>query len=300
MPEVVVFLQATSPVRSSDAIQEALDHFHEQDADSLFSAGPFHGFLWRVEADGVHALNYNHRHRPRRQDAPEDLVENGSIYIFKPWVLREMDNRLGGKIAVYRMSAAESLQIDEPEDLALVEHLLRTRQRENGVDLSQVQLLVLDFDGVLTDNRVLVNEDGIEGVLAHRGDGWGIARVREHGVEVMILSTEANPVVTARARKLQITCTQNCDDKLTALQEEASRRNLRREQIAFVGNDLNDLAVMQWVGTPIAVADAVEEVRACARLVTRQRGGFGAVREVCDAIIKQKQEVTHARTNSDR
>ena len=82
--------------------------------------------------------------------------------------------------------------------------------------LSDIDLVILDFDGVLTDNRVYVMEDGREAVACHRGDGWGIGILQQAGIEVIILSTESNPVVSARAEKLGIECHQNCSDKTAA------------------------------------------------------------------------------------
>jgi len=154
--------------------------------------------------------------------------------------------------------------------------------------MKNVLLVVFDFDGVMTDNRVRVHESGQEAVWCHRGDGWGIARLKEAGFDVWVLSTETNPVVAARCRKLKIEAIHGCDDKPTTLQRLARERNLRPEQIAYVGNDLNDLACMRWVGWPIAVADAVPEVRALAKWVTRLPGGCGAVREVADRLVSSR------------
>ena len=165
---------------------------------------------------------------------------------------------------------------------------LAVRQNPSRLDekLRQLKLLILDFDGVLTDNRVLVMQDGAEGVLCHRGDGWGIARLKETGLEILVLSTELNPVVQARCRKLKIDCIHGCSDKLTVLTELAQMRSLCLEQIGYVGNDVNDLACMQQVGVPIAVADATPEIRDTACYITIQPGGYGAVREAADLILK--------------
>lgn len=151
-------------------------------------------------------------------------------------------------------------------------------------DFSPVKLLVLDFDGVLTDNRVLVDQNGTEAVWCHRGDGWGIARLREQALEVLVLSTEPNPVVQARCTKLHLECIHGCNDKLTALNALIEARSLTLEQVAYVGNDVNDLACMEQVGFPIAVADAVPEILTVACWVTQNPGGYGAVREVADLL----------------
>jgi YrbI family 3-deoxy-D-manno-octulosonate 8-phosphate phosphatase len=156
--------------------------------------------------------------------------------------------------------------------------------------MNTVSLLVLDFDGVLTDNHVQVHQSGEESVSCHRGDGWGIARLKEAGFDVVVLSTETNAVVTARCRKLSIEAVQGRADKLAALQQLASERELKPHQVAYVGNDLNDLACMQWAGWPIAVADAVPEIRALAKWVTHLPGGQGAVREVADRLLLAADE----------
>lgn len=156
------------------------------------------------------------------------------------------------------------------------------------MNLDEIKLLVLDFDGVLTDNRVLVDQDGREAVWCHRGDGYGIGLLKKVGLDVMVLSTEPNPVVSARCRKLGIACIQNCEDKLSALKQIAAERDLKSEDIAFVGNDINDLEGLKWVGWPIVVADAVPEVLEIAKHVTTRNGGFGAVREVANWLLDHR------------
>lgn len=151
--------------------------------------------------------------------------------------------------------------------------------------LRAIKLLVFDFDGVMSDNRVLVMQDGSEGTLCNRSDGLGIGLVKAMGLPMLVLSKETNPVVAARCRKLGLECHQGIDDKLTRLRSLAASRGIALTEIAYVGNDINDLPCMNEVGLPIAVADAYPEVLAIASAVTSRAGGMGAVREVCDAII---------------
>ncbi len=155
--------------------------------------------------------------------------------------------------------------------------------------LGAVRLLVLDFDGVMTDNRVLVHEDGTESVWCHRGDGWGIARLREAGCPVLVLSTETNGVVGARCRKLGVECVQGQADKGAALAALLAERGIAPAAVAYVGNDVNDLECLRLVGVPIVVADATPVARAEARLVTAAAGGYGAVREVADWILASRR-----------
>ncbi|MDJ0662622.1 MAG: acylneuraminate cytidylyltransferase family protein [Crocosphaera sp.] len=122
-PDLLVFLQCTSPIRTGRDINQAIAKLNAQQADSLVSVSPSHRFLWE-EVDGVaKAINYDYRHRPRRQDMNPQYVENGSIYVFKPWVLKEHNNRLGGKIALYVMSEMAALEIDSVNDFQMIEFL---------------------------------------------------------------------------------------------------------------------------------------------------------------------------------
>ncbi len=291
IPDIVVFLQATSPSRRRNDISNALDLFLSENADSLLSVSEIHGFVWRSSKTLLEPVNYNPITRPRRQELVEDMLdENGSIYIFKPWVLRNYNSRLGGKIIAYRMNPLDSLQIDDPGDFELLEKVIRIldSSHDEVSALKDVRLLVLDFDGVMTDNRVLVSEDGKESVNCNRSDGWGIIKLVKAGIPVEVISTEENPVVTTRCRKLGIACIQGCHDKLEVLKRRACEHGIPQKSISYAGNDENDLDCMRWAGYPVAVADAHPSVLAVARLITRNRGGHGAVREIVDQILKAK------------
>ena len=148
-----------------------------------------------------------------------------------------------------------------------------------------VDLVILDFDGVLTDNRVYVFQDGREAVVCHRGDGWGIELLRAAQIELLILSTETNLVVSERANKVNIDCLQGCRDKATAVAQLIADRGLDPNRIVFVWNDTNDLQAMELVGHRVAPADAHMAVRSIATLVTVARGGEGVVRELADVIL---------------
>ena len=161
-----------------------------------------------------------------------------------------------------------------------------------GGELLHVKLIVLDFDGVLTDNRVIVMQDGSEAVMCSRSDGLGIEAVRHLGVDFLVLSTERNPVVARRCEKLGLACISGCDDKPKTLEKEISRRGYDAGQVAYVGNDINDIDCLDMVGVPVCVADAWPEVRQHARLVTGRKGGRGAVREFCDMVVEAHRKAT--------
>jgi len=156
-------------------------------------------------------------------------------------------------------------------------------------ELAAIRLVVFDFDGVFTDNRVWTNERGEESIACWRGDAHGLRRLEQVGVEHFILSTEVNAAVGARARKIRATCFQGVEDKVPVLREEAERRDVRLEETAYVGNDVNDAGCLELVGLPVVPADAWPEVLPLARLVLERRGGYGCVRELCDAVWAAKR-----------
>ncbi len=150
--------------------------------------------------------------------------------------------------------------------------------------LRSLRLAVFDFDGVFTDNGVWVNERGEESVRCCRADGFGLERLREVGVDSVILSTERVQIAVARSRKLQVPCRHGLGDKLGALREEADRRGVPLADTAYVGNDINDAACLEAVGLAVVPADAWPEVAGLARWTLERRGGEGCVREFCDAV----------------
>ena len=290
VPELVAFLQCTSPLRAEGDLDRAIAGLRAAGADSLLSACRSTRFLWRRGAGGeLESLNYDFRRRPRTQDLEPQWMENGSIYLFKPWVLERTGNRLGGRIAIYEMGEEESLEIDSPADAALCDALLRRRARGAPAKLPrEIDAVVFDFDGVLTDNHVWVDERGEEVVRCDRGDGLGLARLRNAGVPVWVLSSETNTVVSARCRKLGVPVRQGLRDKGAALLALAEEQSFDLERMVYVGNDVNDLGCMDLVGFSVAVADAVAQVRERADWVLARAGGRGAVRELCERVLQER------------
>ncbi|MDX1951701.1 MAG: 3-deoxy-D-manno-octulosonate 8-phosphate phosphatase [Verrucomicrobiota bacterium] len=154
----------------------------------------------------------------------------------------------------------------------------------------KLRLIVFDFDGVFTDNSVYVSQDGVEMVRCWRSDGLGLRLLDEVGVRYMVISTEANPVVTLRCKKLKIRCVQGCEDKVSALEQLLKTENISWEQTGYLGNDINDKGCLERVTLPMVVQDAYDAVIPLGKLRTTARGGYGAVREVCDLVHKVKME----------
>ena len=161
-------------------------------------------------------------------------------------------------------------------------------KKEAIKSLKKVKLLVLDFDGVMTDNKVIVDENGKESVICDRGDGLGLEMLRKKtNVEIIVISKETNKVVTARCKKLGIKCAKGINDKITIFRNEVKKRNFSFNEVCFVGNDINDIECIREAGVGIAVSNSHPSVIREADLITTKKGGEGAVREICDWILYQ-------------
>ena len=155
--------------------------------------------------------------------------------------------------------------------------------------LGAIKAIVFDFDGVFTDNKVIVSQDGSEFVVCDRGDGMGITLLKEIGIRMMILSKERNPVVSARGSKLGIEVIQGCDDKLPALSSWLEQNALDKESCAYIGNDINDKECLLAVGLAVIPHDAHHSVRKIGAWRLKSDGGRGAIRELADGILDSRR-----------
>ncbi|MFD3734512.1 cytidylyltransferase domain-containing protein [Streptomyces sp. NPDC058632] len=299
--DVVLLVQCTSPFLIREDIDGVAGAVAEQGADTAVTVAPFHGFIWRDEPDatatdaapvdgpsGGFGVNHDKSFRPRRQDRPQDLLETGAAYAMDAAGFREHRHRFFGRTELVRTDPARVLEIDDPHDLARARALapLFDADRPGALPTADdVDAVVLDFDGTQTDDRVLIDADGQEFVSVHRGDGLGIAALRRSGLRMLVLSTEKNTVVAARARKLQIPVLHGIDRKDLALKQWCEEQGIAPERVLYVGNDVNDLPCFALVGWPVAVASAHDVVRGAARAVTTVPGGDGAIREIASWIL---------------
>ena len=291
-PDLLVFLQCTSPLTQPEDIEGTIAALVQQGADTALAAVPFHYYLWKKdEGQGAVGVNHDKCLRLRRQEKTSQYLESGAVYVMRVEGFRKARHRFFGKTVLYEMPAARCLEIDEPDDLRLAELLLWRREegrRLSGVPAA-VRAVVLDFDGVFTDNRVLVLEDGSEGVFCNRSDGAALARLTQTGIPVLVLSAETSGVVAARCRKLGLECRQGCQDKLSAMRTWLAEREIPPEQTVYLGNDANDVACLGAVGCGVAVADAYPEALAAARVVLQNPGGSGAIRELVELLIAKRE-----------
>ena len=289
-PDLLVFLQCTSPLTLAEDIDGTIQSMLDQAADSALAAIPFHYFIWQVGESGeASGINHDKRYRPLRQERQPQYLESGAVYVMRVPGFLQARHRFFGKTALYVMPAERLLEIDDPVDFKVAETLMRQHAQERRLQAlpDQIAALVLDFDGVFTDNKVIVFQDGSEAVRADRSDGWGIGQLKKTGLPILVLSTEANPVVSARAGKLKLPCLQGLQDKWPALKAWLEERGIDPAQVVYVGNDDNDLTCIAYVGCTIAPADAYPNVLEIANLVLEHRGGDGAIRELCDLILQR-------------
>jgi len=301
-PDVVVQLRPTSPFRSPELVDEAvqilLDNPQANSVRGIVPSKQNPYKMWQVQDNGQMSPLLNpefiEAYNMPRQELPATFWQTGHIDAIRTQTILN-DSMSGEIVYACQIDPRFSVDLDNLLDWEYAESRLAALGNDivtpPGHSFSipeNVSLLVLDFDGVLTDNRVYVNQDGEETIAAHRGDGMGIGKVKKAGVEVIILSKEKNPVVNARGNKLNVPVYQGIDDKDKKLSEIIKDKGLSAERVVYVGNDVNDLPCFPLVGLAVAVADALPEVIDQAGLVLSKNGGFGAVREICDLISETK------------
>ena len=292
---ILVFLQATSPFIDPRDLDAAIERVAAGESDTVFSAVESWGFVWRTGPQGATGVNHDSRVRPRRQDRELEYLETGAFYVMDAAGFRAAHHRFFGRIGVAVVPESTALEIDTVEQLELANAIARVSTGSTGpigstgstgaVPALDVDAVVTDFDGVHTDDTVLIAQNGDEFVTVSRADGMGVSRLRAAGIPLLILSTETNPVVSARARKLGVEVIQGSSDKASALAAWAAERGIPLERVAYLGNDVNDLGCFDLVGWPVAVPDAHPLVLAAARLVLTASGGSGAVRELAELVL---------------
>lgn len=287
--ETLVFLQCTSPFTSGEDIDACLEQMFEKEAKCALSVVENHMFLWTTGADGF-GKGQNHDEtapRQRRQDLPPQFSENGAIYCVDVVAFEKVERRFCGPVALCVVDHP-SVEIDTPADLALCSKIAQTYAGSEIPEqrLRQVRALVMDFDGVHTDNLVLTDQEGRESVSTSRGDGMGLSLLKATGkVRLMILSKERNPVVLARARKLDIEVFNAVDNKVDALDKWLAAGGLTWDQILYVGNDINDREPMERAGLSACPSDAHPEILSLADWILPHPGGRGALRSLCDRLV---------------
>ncbi len=307
-PQVVVQLRPTSPIRPIGLVDAAIEKLlAHPDADcvrGVVPAGQNPHKMWRLpggeEAPMQNLLDVPGIAEPYnapRQNLPPVYWQTGHIDAIRPATILQKNSMSGERIYPLLIDPRYTVDIDNLYDWAKYEWLLTFGGLDDIVWPGRrrrpmppkISLLALDFDGVLTDNRVWTDETGREMVAASRGDGFGLAALQRAGVSVVVISKERNPVVAARCAKMLVRHFQGVDDKASLFRRLLAEEGFSPAETVFVGNDVNDLPVFPLAGWAVAVADAHERVRRQADFVLSRRGGHGAVRELCDLILAQRR-----------
>jgi YrbI family 3-deoxy-D-manno-octulosonate 8-phosphate phosphatase len=304
VPDIIVQLRPTSPIRPPDCVDQAvnilIEHPGTDSVRGVVPSGQNPFKMWRIGEEGsmtplLSVPGIQEPFNAPRQALPATYWQTGHIDAIWTKTVNEQKSLSGKVIFPLILDSRYTIDIDTLKDWQRAESMIFQRElsfvqpgssskpRKRSLP-ERVELIVFDFDGVMTDNRVWVDEDGREMVAANRSDSLGLSRMRRAGIEAFVLSREINPVVAARCRKLNLPYIQGETDKANALQALLIERKIDPAQVVYVGNDINDLPCFPIVGCAVAVADALPEVCAQADLVLQQRGGHGAVREICDLI----------------
>ncbi|MBI3152359.1 MAG: acylneuraminate cytidylyltransferase [Chloroflexi bacterium] len=303
-PETVVQLRPTSPIRPKNMVDEAVHILlNHKDADCVrgvvpAAQNPFK--MWRfngdekpldplLEVDGI-PEPYN----APRQILPPVYWQTGHIDAIRALTIVNKKSLTGDVIYPLIIDSKYTVDIDTLPDWAKYEALVYsglemvTPGTARRLMPETVKMIICDFDGVVTNNLVLTDENGKETVSASRSDSMHIKTLREKGIEVMILSSEPNPVVKARAKKMGVEAMHGIgmQDKGRVMREVLEQKNIKAEHVIYVGNDLNDLPCFEIAGWSVAVADAYPEVLRAADYVLSRKGGHGAIRELCELILK--------------
>ena len=303
-PEGVVQLRPTSPIRPKtmvdDAIRILLNHEDADCARGVVPAGqnPFKMWLFNGEGKPLNPLlevkGIPEPYNAPRQILPPAYWQTGHIDAIRVSTIVDKKSLTGDVIYPLLIDPKYTVDIDTLPDWAKYEALVYGGLEMVSPAASRrtipktIKMIICDFDGVVTDNLVITDQDGKESVVASRSDSMHIKRLRELGVEVMILSSEPNPVVMARAKKMGVEAMHGIgmQDKGRVMREVLERKNVKAENVVYVGNDLNDLPCFEVAGWSVAVADAYPEVIRAADHVLTKTGGHGAIRELCEIVLK--------------
>ena len=305
-PELVIQLRPTSPIRPrtlvDEAVQMMLDHPEADSVRGIVPSGQNPHKMWKLDSSTgqmkslLTVEGVPEPYNAPRQILPQVFWQTGHIDVIRPDIILNKNSMSGSTILPVMVDPRFTVDIDNLNDWMRAEYLVFN----SGLDMvfprhhhrplpEKIALMVFDFDGVMTDNRVWVDEQGHEMVAANRSDSLGLRVLRAKGIPSMVLSTETNPVVTARCRKMGIPVIQSVEEKAVVLRNYLLENQINPGEVIFVGNDLNDISCFDWVGCAIVVADAQVQALQAADLILKRRGGHGAVRELCDMIMQRME-----------
>lgn len=280
--DIFILVQATSPLTQSIDFQSALNLYRKEKADSLLTCARMKRFFWN---DNRKPFNYDYQNRPMRQDFSGSLMENGAFYINTVGNIRKYENRLSGKIVIYEMPEFTTVDLDEPDDWMIAENLMR-KYIFSKRKKKKIKLFITDVDGVLTDAGMYYSVSGEELKKFNTRDGKGIELLRKTGIITALITSENTKIVESRAKKLKIDYVyQGIPDKIEVIKKLCFKSKISLDEVAYIGDDINDLDVLKAVGFSACPFDAMRQNREVAQYVCKLKGGDGCVREFIEEVI---------------
>ncbi len=286
----IALIQATSPMLTGDDLSGGFELFQSEGTDSVLSVVRQYRFLWEQDNSGnVKPVNYDVYRRPRRQDFDGYLMENGAFYITSKEALIQSRNRISGHIKAYEMCGDSAYELDEPSDWIIIEELMKKNGMNKGDSaIPEIKMLLTDCDGCLTDAGMYYSEIGDEMKKFNTRDGMGISLLKESGIITGMITSEDVKLNERRAQKLKLDIfVEGSKDKVPAVQKISEEWQIPLENIAYIGDDVNDIDVIRMVGFGCCPADAVQSVKEVSNYITQAKGGAGVIREVADLILEQ-------------
>jgi YrbI family 3-deoxy-D-manno-octulosonate 8-phosphate phosphatase len=286
----IVLIQATSPLLTANDLKHGFETFELDNTDSVLSVVRQKRFQWTINEKGfAHPTNYDVFARPRRQEFEGHLVENGAFYITSRENLIKYRNRVSGNIRVVEMREDTFFEIDELEDWLIVEVLMKKNGMNTEVFIPDIKLFLTDCDGCLTDGGMYYGENGDELKKFNTKDGMAFQLLKERGIITGIVTGENSELVRRRAEKLKLDVLEmGSIDKLGVINKICEQYGISIKNVAYIGDDINDVEAIRAVGFGCSVRNGVQEALDAAKYITKAKGGEGAIREVAVRIISHK------------
>jgi len=284
----IVLIQATSPLLESSDLDKGFEVFAKNDTDSVISVVRQKRFNWQVDSNGFATpLNYDVFNRPRRQEFDGYFVENGAFYITSKNSLLSTKNRISGRIKAVEMKEDTFFEIDEPSDWIIIESLMKKNGLGLHTEIPKIKMFLTDCDGCLTDGGMYYSEKGDELKKFNTRDGVGFSLLKAKGIITGIITGENVELNKRRAEKLGLDILESgCKDKLAAVKELCNKYNVDLQNVAYIGDDINDLEVIKSVGFSCCPFDSVDRVKQVCDYIATTCGGHGVIREVVELLLE--------------
>ena len=288
----IVLIQATSPLLVSADLNRGFEAFESEGTDSVLSVVRQKRFHWQNDNNGfAYPTNYDVFNRPRRQEFDGYLVENGAFYISSKDDLLKSKNRVSGNIKAIEMNEDTFFEIDEPSDWVIIEALMKKNGISAPSEIPEIKMFLTDCDGCLTDGGMYYSEKGDELKKFNTRDGMGFSLLQKREIITGIITSENVELNRRRANKMKLDILESgCTNKLEAVKKYCQKYGCTLEQVAYIGDDINDVEVINAVGFGCCPHDAVQVVQQHAKYITKSCGGHGVIREVAEMILAQGGE----------